>query len=73
MDLAQCREVGAPHGYGHAMVTFAPGGNVSRVAVDSPANLSPSAVSCIGETLGTAVAPPFDGAPVTVPTTFYVR
>jgi hypothetical protein len=73
VDLSPCREQGAPHGYGHARVTFAEGGNVTKVIVDSPAGLPSSAVACVGQRLGTAEVPAFVGPDVTVGTTYYVR
>jgi hypothetical protein len=73
VDLAECRAQGAPRGYGHARVTFAEGGNVTKVIVDSPAGLPAEAVSCVGQRLATASVPPFDGVPVTVGKTWLVR
>lgn len=73
VDLSECKGRGAPAGYGHARVTFVPGGNVEKVVVDGPSGLSPDAVSCIGQALGTAEVPPFDGAAVAVPTTWLVK
>lgn len=72
-DVQPCASEGAPAGYGHAKVTFAPAGNITKVIIDSPSGLTPEAVSCLGAALGTAEAPPFDGAPVTVGTTFLVK
>jgi hypothetical protein len=73
IELGACREQGAPVGYGHARVTFAPDGSVSHVAIDSPDGLSGQAVKCIGAALGTATVPPFSGPASAVPTPFYVR
>jgi hypothetical protein len=73
VDLGACRASGAPLGYGHARVTFQPDGTVTHVAIDSPSGLSDSAVRCLGAALGTATAPPFEGAPAAVPAPFYVK
>jgi hypothetical protein len=73
IDLGACQAEGAPLGYGHARVTFAPDGSVSRVAIESPSGLSSSAVRCIGAALGTATVPPFGGPASAIPTPFYVR
>jgi len=73
VELDSCRAQGAPKGYGHAKLTFAPAGNITKVVVDSPAGLSAEAVSCIGSHLATASAPPFEGSPVTVGKTWLVR
>ena len=66
LDLASCRSRGAPHGYGHARVTFAGDGRVARVVIDAPAGLAEDAVACVGARLGEARVPPFAGpsAPV---------
>jgi hypothetical protein len=72
-DLGSCKAEGAPLGYGHARVTFAPDGGVSHVAIESPSGLSGSAVRCIGAALGTATVPPFGGPASAVPTPFWVR
>lgn len=73
VELDSCREQGAPKGYGHARVTFAAGGNVTKVVVDSPSGLSTEAVACLGAHLATASVPTFEGAPVTVGKTWLVR
>jgi hypothetical protein len=71
--VASCKERGLSPGYGHAKVTFGPDGHPTKVAIDAPPNLGPEAVGCVGEKLGAVVVPPFDGAPVSVGTTWYVR
>ncbi len=73
IDLDACRDAGAPRGYGHARVTFADAGNVTKVVVDSPSGLSAEAVACVGQHLATATVPTYEGAPVTVGTTWLVR
>jgi hypothetical protein len=71
--MADCKARGLPAGYGHAKVTFALSGHASNVLIDAPAGLKPEAVACVGETLGAVLVPPFQGAPVTVGTTWFVR
>lgn len=72
-DLPSCRDAGVPSGhYGHAQVTFASSGDVERIAVDGPADLSAEAVSCVGAALGRATVPAFRGSAVTVGTTWRV-
>jgi hypothetical protein len=71
--VSECRARGLPVGYGHAKVTFGPSGHASNVLIDAPSGLKPEAVACVGETLGAVFIPPFDGAPVMVGTTWFVR
>ncbi|HEY8076330.1 MAG TPA: hypothetical protein VIF62_19530 [Labilithrix sp.] len=73
LDAIDLEDCGAPRGYGHARVTFAAAGNVTKVVVDSPSGLSAEAVACIGQRLGTAEVPAFEGAPVAVGRTWRVR
>jgi hypothetical protein len=73
IELGPCHDQGAPLGYGHARVTFAPDGTVRHVAIDSPSGMSDAAVRCIGATLGTATVPPFGGPAAAIPAPFYVR
>jgi hypothetical protein len=72
-DVAGCKARGLPGGYGHAKVTFGPDGHAIKVLIDAPANLGPDTVACVGDKLGAVAVPPFDGAPVTVGTTWYAR
>ena len=73
VDLEPCAARGAPHGHGHARVVFAQQGNVTEVTIDAPEGLPPDAVACIGERLGRATVPPFDGSDVAAGITFHVR
>jgi hypothetical protein len=73
VDLGACKAAGAPAGYGHARVTFVETGHVAKVVVDSPAGLSPDAVQCIGNRLGTAEVSPFEGSEIAVGHTWLVR
>jgi hypothetical protein len=72
VDLAPCASRGAPRGYGHARVTFDADGRADRVVIESPPGLSPDAVACVGNTLGAAKVPPFDGAPIAVGASYRV-
>lgn len=72
VDLSNCREKGASSGYGHAKVTINPSGDISKVIIDEPAAMAPTAAKCIGHELGKASVPVFTGSLVTVGTTWYV-
>lgn len=72
VDLAGCREAGAPRGYGHAKATVNPSGDISKVVVEEPAGMPPAAVRCVGEAIGHVTVPEFSGSFVTVGTTFFV-
>jgi hypothetical protein len=50
-----------PRGYVHARVRFANSGAVAGVTIDAPSGLSSEAVTCIGDRITAAMAPPFDG------------
>jgi hypothetical protein len=73
VDVAGCREAGAPVGWGHAKVTFSPDGTASKVVIDEPSGLSPSAVQCLGSRVGAVKLTRFKGSLVTMGTTFHVR
>lgn len=70
-DVSGCRNLGA-HGYGHAKATFNADGRISKIVIDEPRGLPRSAVKCIGDRLGRATMPEFDGSLITVGTTWYV-
>jgi hypothetical protein len=72
VDLAKCRETGAPRGYGHAKVTLNPSGDISKVVIDEPIGMSAAAAKCIGDEIGRTTVPVFDGSFVTVGTTWFV-
>jgi|GEM_PF-6519482 len=72
VDLDACRAAGAPRGYGHALVTFNPSGDISKVVVDDPSGLPVSAVRCIGDELGKTRIKEYKGSAVTVGTTWFV-
>jgi hypothetical protein len=73
VDVDECRSLGAPRAYGHAVVTFNPDGHASKVVVDTPSGLPDEAVKCIGDRLGAVRVAEFDGSLVTVGTTWFVR
>ena len=73
VDLTDCRSRGVPPGFGRVRVTVRADGHVTRVAIESPQNLTDDAADCLGSRLGDVVAPPFRGAPTDVYATFYVR
>jgi hypothetical protein len=72
VDLSACRAAGAPRGYGHAVVTFNPAGNISKVVVDEPNGLSPDAAKCIGDALGKVTVREYKGNLVRVGTSWFV-
>jgi hypothetical protein len=72
VDLAACRDTGAPRGHGHAQVTFNPDGAVSKVVVDTPDGLPAPAVQCIGDRLGAVRVAEYKGSLVTVGTSWFV-
>ena len=72
VDLSPCGARGAARSYGHARITFDHTGRASTVLIDSPGGLTSDAVTCIGDALGRASAPPFDGAPITVGASYFV-
>lgn len=69
-DVASCKSPGTAEGYGHATVTFNPDGVISKVVIDEPSGMSPEAVRCVGDRLGTVKLSPFRGSLVTVGTVF---
>lgn len=72
VQLAKCRESGAPRGYGHAKVTFNPSGDISKVVIDEPGAMAAPAAKCIGDAIGKTTIPIFNGSLVTVGTTYFV-
>ena len=72
VDLSSCRELGAPRGYGHAIVTYSAEGFPAKVVVDDPAGLSDQAVKCVGERLGTGHVPAFGGPAAKVGVTWFI-
>ena len=72
VDLSSCVSQGAPVGYGHAQVTFGIDGAVAQVVVDG-GGLSREAAECVRSAFADAETAPFDGPPVAVRTTYYLR
>lgn len=72
VDLIACREVGAPHGQGHAKMALHPSGAITDVVVDAPAALPPEAVKCICSAFGRATVPVFRGHAVSFETKIYI-
>ena len=72
-DFRDCQARGVPRGWGHASVAFSPSGAAKLVDIDAPTGLSAGAVACLGEHLGMTAVAPFDGAAVTVGTTWFVQ
>jgi hypothetical protein len=73
VDVSSCEAKGAPVGYGHARVTFRPSGIVSRVAIDAPIGMSQEAVACLGDRLGRATVPNFQGGEITMGTGYRLK
>jgi hypothetical protein len=71
VDLARCRQAGAPRGYGHAKATINPSGDISKVIIDEPTGMSADAAKCIGDAIGRATVAEFSGSLVTVGTTWF--
>lgn len=72
VDLSSCRELGAPRGYGHAIVTYSAEGFPAKVVIDDPAGLSDRAVKCVGEKLGTGNVTAFAGPSAPVGVTWFI-
>ncbi len=70
VDVAECRDGETAAGFGHAKVTFDPGGYISKVVVDAPSSLSQSVARCVGEHIGAATVRPFLGGPVVMGVSF---
>lgn len=73
IDLAPCAARGAPTGYGHARIAFGDDGAATRVTIDAPQGMGAEAVRCLGDRLATATVDAFEGAPITVGASYYVR
>jgi len=73
VDLSACKAEGAERGWGHAKLTFTDQGYVAKVAFDEPAKMDPAVMRCIGDKLGTARAPAFIGADVSMGYSWFVQ
>lgn len=72
VELSKCSDSGAPRSYGHAIVTFNPSGDISKVVIDEPGGMPAAAVKCIGDEIGKTRVAQFRGSMVTMGTTWYV-
>jgi hypothetical protein len=66
VDVAHCKAQGVPPGRGHAYVTFAPAGGVSKVTVDLPWDLPAAGSKCIADALSKVIVTEFNGNPATI-------
>ncbi len=73
LDLSPCTAYGALIGWGRARLTFEPSGVASKVVVESSAGLSETAVQCISVELSRVAAARFEGEPITIGASYFVR
>jgi hypothetical protein len=73
LDLSRCLSSGALIGWGHARMTFEPTGEVSTVVVESAVGLPDAAVECLRAELASVTATRFEGDPVTIGASYFVR
>ena len=66
VDVSHCKAQGVPQGRGHAYVTFAPEGGVSKVTVDLPWDLPPAGSKCIADALSKVTVTEFGGNAATI-------
>lgn len=66
VDVSHCKAQGVPQGRGHAYVTFAPEGGVTKVTVDLPWDLPPAGSKCIADTLSKVTIAEFGGSSATI-------
>lgn len=72
VNLSSCSVHGRGRVSGHATVTYARTGAVSKVVIDSPAGLPTELVACVGNTLGATTVPAFEGSAIGVGTSWQV-
>jgi hypothetical protein len=72
LDVTPCRDRGLPTGYLRLRATFRPSGHVGHAAVESLAEPSQEALTCIGEQLEATSVPPFDGGDVTLSRIYFI-
>jgi hypothetical protein len=73
VDLSACKAQGLAAGYGRVVLAFDPDGTAAGVGVELPAGSSPAARACVEQAFGAARVSPFDGAPMNVRRTFFVK
>jgi hypothetical protein len=61
VNVAHCKAQGVPAVRGHAYVTFAPEGGVTKVTVDAPWDLPPAGSKCIADALAKVTVAEFGG------------
>jgi hypothetical protein len=66
VDVSHCKAQGVPQGRGHAYVTFAPEGGVTKVTVDLPWDLPAAGSKCIADALSKVTVTEFGGSPATI-------
>lgn len=66
VDVSHCKAHGVLQGRGHAYVTFAPEGGVTKVTVDLPWDLPPAGSKCIADALSKVTVTEFAGNPATI-------
>ena len=64
---------GALIGWGRARLTFEPSGAVRDVVLESTADLSDTAIECLRHELSAVSASRFEGAPITIGASYFVR
>jgi hypothetical protein len=66
VDVSHCKAKGVPQGRGHAYVTFAPEGGVTKVTVDLPWDLPAEGSKCVADALSKVTVSEFGGNPATI-------
>lgn len=66
VDVSHCKAQGVAQGRGHAYVTFAPEGGVTKVTVDLPWDLPPAGSKCVADALSKVNVAEFSGNPATI-------
>jgi hypothetical protein len=73
VDLTRCKVSGGPRGEGHVLITFAPTGVTSQVALDrGPFGKTPVERCIVGQYKGVKI-PKFSGNAITVGKTFRIE
>lgn len=66
VNVSHCKAQGVPQGRGHAYVTFAPEGGVTKVTIDQPYDLPGPASKCVADALSKVTVTEFGGTPATI-------